>query len=197
MGSNTVYSSIREAENAIRKANNQPPVWQPGSALRHAINRGLPFCGVQVEYLERKAWGNDPNTELRFLKDVADHLGIKRKDDWYAVMWKHMSKAPNGSRLLNQHGNSVLKVLQALMPKVEWIEWKFSAVPNGFWDVQENRMRYMEWLCEQCGCKNKDDVRALKTKDFQTHRGMGFLRAQYGNTPHRAVKEYLEWLTGW
>ena len=186
------FESIRDAENWIRKATGMGPVWQPGAALKKALDRNLPFGGFVCEYADDRDPGRDPQDDARLFALVKDHLGMGNSSDWYEVNWTAFSKAPGGSTLLNANGNSVLKVLRKQLPDVQWVEWKFKAVPRGFWETLDNRMAYVTWLAKKC----KVEVYDIKTAHFKAHRGYGLLTKYYAGSPAQAIAEYADWLDG-
>jgi hypothetical protein len=42
-------------------------------------------------------------------------------------------------------------------PEHEWLPWRFSKVPNGFWDDIKNQRDFLDWAGKQLNYKNKED----------------------------------------
>lgn len=68
--------------------------------------------------------------------------------------------------LFEPPGDSLFDQLKRTYPDHEWLEWKFLTVPNGFWDIRANRLRYVEWAAKQCGVTKLDDWYSVPQKDF-------------------------------
>jgi len=77
--------------------------------------------------------------------------------------------------------------------------WLYGRVPVGFWDVAENRHRYMEWLGQQLGFRQPEDWYKVNWTHFRRNRGGGLL-SKFNTSPGAAVKDFLpgydwkEWL---
>jgi hypothetical protein len=48
------------------------------------------------------------------------------------------------------------KALMTLYPEHNWVIWRFSKVPEGFWDQPENRKAFFEWLAKELKVKDMD-----------------------------------------
>ncbi len=69
--------------------------------------------------------------------------------------------------------------------------WRLARVPNGFWDIRENRVRYMDWLAVQCGIKKPADWYEIRKRHFVQYCGGGLLRNHYGCSIRIAAVDYL------
>jgi hypothetical protein len=49
--------------------------------------------------------------------------------------------------------------------------WLYGPVPPGFWELAENRQRYVQWLGEQLGFTTLEDWYRITRRHFQCHRG--------------------------
>ena len=38
-----------------------------------------------------------------------------------------------------------------------WLPWRFSSAPNGYWSDHSNQKLYINWLAEQIGIKSIED----------------------------------------
>lgn len=75
--------------------------------------------------------------------------------------------------------------------------WLAGRVPNGFWDVREHRVRYMDWLARLCNFKNPEDWYAARKSQFKGNRGGGLLSTRYRDSIYIALQDYCpdyEWL---
>lgn len=74
--------------------------------------------------------------------------------------------------------------------------WIDGRVPNGFWDLRENRVRYMDWLAECCGFRQLEDWYQVRKHHFKQNRGGGLLCTQYQDSVLSALADYApeyEW----
>lgn len=69
--------------------------------------------------------------------------------------------------------------------------WLGNRVPNGYWDIRENRVHYLEWLGEQCGFLTATDWYRLRRHHFQRNGGGGLLRNVYGSSVLTAMLDFL------
>ena len=53
--------------------------------------------------------------------------------------------------------NSPIKMLQSLFPEKNFLPWKFSTIPNFFWDKESNRKAYLNWLSNKLNIKDFSD----------------------------------------
>ena len=74
---------------------------------------------------------------------------------------------------MNRHQGSPALVVTDLIPRREWCEWKFLHVPPGFWEVRENRHRYLRWLGLELGLRRATDWYRVRHEDIQAHFGEG------------------------
>lgn len=70
------------------------------------------------------------------------------------------------------------------------MRWFGNRVPNGYWDIRENRVLYRDWLGEQCGFVNPADWYRLRRHHFQQNNGGGLLRNVYGSSVLAAMVDY-------
>lgn len=70
------------------------------------------------------------------------------------------------------------------------LPWLSGRVPNGYWDLRENRIRYMDWLADQCGFRTPEDWYQARKSDFKRNRGGGLLCTQYEDSVYAALRDY-------
>lgn len=68
--------------------------------------------------------------------------------------------------------------------------WFGNRAPNGYWDLRENRLRYLDWLGEQCGFVKNSDWYRLRRHHFQQNNGGGLLRNSYGSSVLAVMRDY-------
>ncbi len=62
-----------------------------------------------------------------------------------------------GSGLLKHYKNSVVLLISSIYPEYEWLPWRFSHVPNGYWDDMKNQRNFMDWVAGKLNFKNRED----------------------------------------
>jgi len=77
-------------------------------------------------------------------------------------------------------------IAKYLFPSVEWLPWRFKKVPVGFWGVAANQRRYLDWLGERLGFKDREDWYQVDSAAFLNNYGGGLL-SEFGNSPASAV----------
>ena len=100
---------------------------------------------------------------------------------------------PSTSRAHTRVDNGINRI--TALPGFE-TPWMNGRVPNGFWDIRENRRCYLTWLGQQCGFTRVEDWYALRKHHFQKHYGGGLLRNAYGSSVQAAVRDLIpnhEW----
>ena len=166
----------------------------PEKALRELFPR-TDFKPWLFNRVERGYWRKKANVRA-YLAWLAEGLGYKTLDDWYKVTQGDFV-LHHGGGLLNQYGNSHIRLLEKAFPKHKWVPWLFVAAPNGFWQSEKNHTRYLEWLGRRLGYSKPDDWYEVTVEDFRNNGGHGLIRA-YGSYVH-AVKamfprhEWCEW----
>lgn len=116
---------------------------------------------------------NVHKNQLEYMNWLSSKLNIQSIDDWYNVTYKvnHQNfirfllinkflkdfRNNNGSSLLEHYGYSHIKAIMSLYPDYHWLPWKFSSLPKGFWEDQENVKNYIKWLEKELNIKNMED----------------------------------------
>lgn len=68
--------------------------------------------------------------------------------------------------------------------------WVRGRVPNGYWDVRANRMRYMVWLRKKLGYTKANDWYQLNRQHFLDNDGGGLLATSFKHSPLAALRDY-------
>src|SRR5216684_2374765 len=74
--------------------------------------------------------------------------------------------------------------------------WLYGPVPSGFWELAENRQRYVEWLGEQLGFTQLEDWYRITRRHFRRHRGGGLLGRKFPAPPAPWWKTCSPTMTG-
>jgi len=59
---------------------------------------------------------------------------------------------------LSKFGSSYIALLSSVVNDFTFFPWKFPSLPKTFWKSLENRKSYAEWLVEEVGLKDKDEL---------------------------------------
>lgn len=111
----------------------------------------------------------DENNVKKYLNWLSEKLNIKSKEDWYNVSSKDFIDN-RGNTLLIYYGNSHIKLLMSVYNDYNWLPWKFTKLPQGYWKDIENRKNFMNYLSTQ-----------LKIKDYTEWYNVTFHEiSQYG-----------------
>jgi hypothetical protein len=124
------------------------------------------------------------------MDNLGTKLGYKTPEDWYEISMDRIIENDGWGALLC-HNQSVNDLLKWYLPKHDWKEWKFNRVPKGFWDIKDNRIKYMDWLNDKLGYKTPKDWYKAKTSDFNKNYGGSILSMKYNGSLLTALKEYF------
>ena len=118
-------------------------------------------------------WGQRSNCRT-YLDWLGARLGYRRLDDWYGITYWDFERN-KGNTLVNRYHGSPALVVTNLIPRRDWCEWKFLHVPPGFWEVTENRHRYLCWLGRELGLRQPRDWCRVRQEDILLHFGAGLM----------------------
>jgi hypothetical protein len=130
-----------------------------------------------------------------FMDNLGNKLGFKNLKDWYCITTKAMT-SNGGVTIINRYGGSPLKVLQAVYFH-EWIPWKFSTVPKGYWGKWENQRNFIDWLGSALGFKEMEAWYHITLKEIIQHRGSFLINDKYYGSPSKLIQSVYpshEWL---
>ncbi len=125
----------------------------------------------------------------RYLDWLGQQLGYHSLEDWYQVTYDDFVRW-HGSAFLAYFHDSRLVALREYAPQHPWQEWRFTQVPDGFWQQRRNRRRYMDWLGQQLGFTQPEDWYRLPERALQQYHGSRLL-SLFGSSPSAVVKDYL------
>lgn len=155
------------------------------------------FCKIS------KGFWDSADNQRRYLEWLGNELGYgdirKHHEKWYAI---------DKSDIMANHGLTLLKIfgsasalVTGVFPEIEWKEWMFRNPPDGFWNVKDNRMRYLGWLGDQLNIKEMDDWYNVTGAILRNNHGRGMIEI-FGSSiigifrEHYPGHDWKEWLFG-
>jgi len=124
---------------------------------------------------EAKEKGKDVAKEKVFVEnaDPEDYYNISRED-----FIKNF-----GAGLLHQFSNSPYVLLRNIFPNLEFLPWKFSKLPSGFWESLPNQKQYMKWLSKRLNREegNPESWFSVTRSEFLENHG-GYLLSLYDDS---------------
>jgi len=142
-------------------------------------------------------WKHSENRHC-YMDWLGEQLGYTQPEDWYQIS-AHAIRTRRGSRLVRECGGTLIGVLRDYLPNYNWLEWRLTMVPKGFWEERVNRHRYLDWLGPQLGFTQPEDWYQI-TGNHLTQWYGATLRKHFGGSVIAVVKDYLpqyewkEWL---
>jgi len=87
-----------------------------------------------AEYTLRNQW-ESKSYQLEFLEKFSQQKRFQLLDSekWYSVTTPDI-RGFGGAGLLSKYNGSLIEVLKAHFPLVDWLPWKFQRLPKGKWD---------------------------------------------------------------
>jgi hypothetical protein len=116
-------------------------------------------------------------------------LGYRKPEDWYRVTRRDFYNHGGGALLHTIPGHSPLAALREYLPDHDWLEWRFSRVPNGFWTRRANRVRFLDALADHHNLRRPADWYRLTRDDIRAFGGSALLMMRYNNSLLRLLKD--------
>jgi hypothetical protein len=193
-------SAIRSAPGGITLLNKFE-----GSVIK-AIQFGFPES-EQAPWRFNKVpngFWDDSRNQRSFLEWCEKELGFSSKEGWYSTPADRVVEL-GGFSLLLKYKKSLTVALKNVFAEHDWMEWKFALVTRGFWDVQENQQRFLDWVLREETTKRGDAVISLDSwysiaPDAVNSRGGQILLNKNGHSLRRALEnaypghKWLPWL---
>jgi hypothetical protein len=110
-------------------------------------------------------------------------LNLTSYDDWYNVSKEDVIR--NGFPM--EERESLYKYLSISYPEIEWLPWRFSRVPDGYWDYLENRIRFFLWICNELRIKSISDWYGIQEGELERRGGRYLMRKYYNSNIYRAL----------
>ena len=118
-----------------------------------------------------------------YLKWIHTKKRWTTQEDYYKLT-RDMLLNENGSGLLKQHNNSLTSILNDNLPPPtgddEWYPWRVGgAVPNGFWDDNQNLIKFRDYIAKKEEYKSEDDWYRITSSIIRDHGGSGLIVSKY------------------
>lgn len=68
--------------------------------------------------------------------------------------------------------------------------WVLGRVPNGYWHIRSNRVKYMNWLGRKLRFRKPTDWYGLTRASFHKNHGGGMLATMFRDSPIAALRDY-------
>jgi hypothetical protein len=65
---------------------------------------------------------------------------------WYSISTNEYRKKFGGKMIDSEFSGCLPSAVMATFPEHNWLPWKFSTTPKGFWADRKNRKQFFEWL---------------------------------------------------
>eukprot|EP00011_Vannellida_sp_DIVA3-517-6-12_P005193 CAMPEP_0114615192 /NCGR_PEP_ID=MMETSP0168-20121206/6039_1 /TAXON_ID=95228 ORGANISM="Vannella sp., Strain DIVA3 517/6/12" /NCGR_SAMPLE_ID=MMETSP0168 /ASSEMBLY_ACC=CAM_ASM_000044 /LENGTH=467 /DNA_ID=CAMNT_0001826257 /DNA_START=199 /DNA_END=1602 /DNA_ORIENTATION=+ len=147
-------------------------------------------AATKKTHMPRKYWESEQN-QRAFMEEVARKVGINtsamKLSDWDALSNEELRRL-GGASMLNRYGGSVYRLLCTLYPRLaeEAPAKSRRKLPNGYWNVRENRQKLFNEIAAAHGVETDQDWRRVLTKDVVAAGGAGLLKL-YGNSVFAAL----------
>lgn len=139
---------------------------------------------------------NQAHLDKKFIESLGKQLGYHKLEDWYKSS-REIIQINGGERILSYYNNSLIQILKKFYPEHEWLEWKFSSVPNGFWEDSNNQLKFLDWLGKELGFKSMTDWYQITAELIYKHGGEGLLLKYFNNSPIQMLQTLyptIEWI---
>ena len=163
-----------------------------------AMFQGYEFLEWKFSVSTMSFWEQNSNHN-RYVDWLAKKLKYTCPKDWYKITTQ-LIYDNNGSGLLTSYySNSPIKLVKAMFPEYEFLEWKFSVSTMGFWKQNSNHKLFADWLGKQLKYTCHEDWYQITKRLIIENNGGGLLGNYYSDSPSQFVKamfpeyEFLEW----
>eukprot|EP01114_Cavostelium_apophysatum_P007737 TRINITY_DN1990_c0_g1_i5.p1 TRINITY_DN1990_c0_g1~~TRINITY_DN1990_c0_g1_i5.p1 ORF type:complete len:848 (+),score=203.21 TRINITY_DN1990_c0_g1_i5:93-2636(+) len=138
------------------------------------------------------AYGSE-YSERNFFDILGRKLNILSLDDWYKVRSREV-RLQGGSSILRAHGESLFDALAKAYPEHHFVRWKFTRMPNGYWNSKENKTAFFNDLALKLKIKDQDDWYQVSEQEIEEHGG-GSLMHYFGDFRKAIVDSYpdVQW----
>jgi len=181
------------------------------SQYKYSVYRLLSSLYPNANFLSWKftktpnGFWDDRTNQRTYLKWLSGFLRKEGKEEgdpeaWYSVSFEDFVRH-DGYSLINRFGDSPYALLKTVYPDKQWLPWRFSKVPGGYWEKLENQRTYLEWLSSKLGYKKMEDWYQVTAKHFEENFG-GSLLTLYKGSPSKILSTvfsdfpFQPWLFG-
>ncbi len=142
----------------------------------------------------QRYWADRANRQT-YMKWLEQQLAIERPDQWYAVTKEDFVRNSGHGLLIKHYGDSVFAAVKEYLPRRCWLPWRFSTVPQGFWQKADNRFRYLDWLTTRLRIRVPEQWYSVTYRQIADNHGLTLV-AYYDYSVLKIVSDYLpnhEW----
>jgi hypothetical protein len=127
------------------------------------------FGKVPSSYWERK------ENRTAFMNWLAEEKKISELADWYTITRQDLISRNGGGLLRHYFDDSASTAVMLSFPSHPWLPWKFQRAPKGYWNILENRKKFLAWYAEQNKIKEPDNWYQVQTDDISKAGGAPLL----------------------
>ena len=118
-----------------------------------------------------KGFWKERENQNKYINWLSKELNINKYEDWYNVTYKDFVNN-NGIGILNEYEKSHSNCIINLFEKnYNWLPWKFTVTPKGYFNEEGNRTKYMKWLSEELNINKYDDWYNVTYNDIVNKHG--------------------------
>jgi hypothetical protein len=101
---------------------------------------------------------DDLENRKTFLKETAERLKIRQKEDWYKVAQNSLN---GGSGLLKLYEHDHIRLITDILPELGLVKFLFVHKPRKFFDDNNNAKEFFLWLLKEQKHKSLTDLQRL------------------------------------
>jgi hypothetical protein len=135
---------------------------------------------------------DDIANQRKFCDWFASQKDIKSSEDWHKIKVSDI-KQYGGSSIMQQYGNSLIKMLETVYPEQTWQSWNFDSgnnlfysllivVSRGFWIDVANHRKLFDSIGTQLGVTTYEDWYKVKWSDLQETPTWRLVKHHYGSS---------------
>jgi hypothetical protein len=124
----------------------------------------------------------------RFLHWVGKQLSIKNMEGWYGVSGTQVKNLGGRGLLSKEETNSIHKLLVTTYPDHEWLPWRFRKTEPRWFEQQDNRRMFFDWLGKRVGVVDKQDWEKVTAQTIRSSGGH-YLLDMYNWDVHACLQD--------
>jgi hypothetical protein len=134
-----------------------------------------------------RGYWNDINNVKAYVEWLYHEKKFSSVDDWYSIRTKDFLDN-KGNGLLDAYDSTILNILKAVYPTVEWFPWLFNNTVGNTWKDFENHCRYVKWLEAKLGISDPSGWYNYDTRIADLNHGNGLIANYYQGVLFRLLK---------
>lgn len=143
-------------------------------------------------------WKDDKNHKI-YADWLGKKLGYTKLEDWYGITKLDISNNFGNGIFTRYYKSSPSRfVMSIYKDEHDWLPWKFIRSPMGYWKKTENVKSYLDWLCEEIGYTNMEDLYNLRYDVIHNNYGGYLLDTYHNSSPYQLVmttyKDVHDWV---